>query len=64
MPEVFDVLQVRIEEAHQLYDCVRVALSFFFILQRDEVFDHLLDMTTVFTHDEVISCRVVFHVFH
>ena len=64
MPEVFHIFQVGVEKPHQLYDGMCITLSFFFILQRHQVFDHLLDMTPVFTHNKVISRRIVFHVFH
>src|ERR1700733_2227815 len=63
MPEIFYIFQVRVEKTHQLYNGVCIALSFFFILKRHQVLDHLLDMTPILTHDQVVSRRVVFHVY-
>lgn len=61
MTKVFDVLQVRVKKAHQLNYSHCVALAFFFVFQLQQVFDHLLNVPAVFTHDQVIPRGVIFH---
>jgi hypothetical protein len=50
MAEILHVLQVWIQEAHKLDQRHSIALAFFFILNRQEVFHHFLYMATIFPH--------------
>src|SRR5579859_691759 len=61
MAKIFYVLQMRIEKAHQLDNHLCVTLPFFPVLQRQKIFDHLLDMPAVFTHYKVIPRGIIFH---
>src|SRR5882724_1873779 len=63
MTEILDVLKMRIEESHQLYHRIGIALPLIFILDGQQVFDHFLNVPSILTHDEVIPRGIVFHTF-
>jgi hypothetical protein len=64
VPEIFHVLQMGIKESHQFNHRIRIALADLLVLKRQQVLNHLLNMSPIFSHDEMISCCVVFHVLH
>jgi hypothetical protein len=61
MTEILDILQMWIQKAHQLDHYLRIALPLFPVLQRQKIFYHLLDMPAIFTIDQVIPGRIIFH---
>ena len=64
MPEIFYILQMRIEKAHQFDDGIGIALALFLILERQQIFDHFLDMTTILTHHQMVPRSIIFHVLY
>lgn len=62
MTEVLYVLEVRVQETHQLYHYVGLLLPFVFVFDRHQVFHHLLDMPAILPHAQVVSRCIVFHV--
>ncbi len=61
MSEIFNILKMWIEKPHQLDHCVRIPLPLFLILKGQQVLDHLLDVTPVFTHHQMVPRGIVFH---
>jgi hypothetical protein len=52
---------VRIQKAHQFNDDIRVLLPFFFVFDREDIFDHALDVAAILPHYQVVPRCIVFH---
>ena len=61
MTKILYVLQMWIQKPHQLNNGMRVPLPFLLILQAQQVLDHLLNMSPIFTHYQVIPRGIIFH---
>jgi len=64
MTEIFYILQVGIEKAHQLDNGIRIALTLVLVFQTQQIFDHFLDVPPVLTHDQMVSRGIILHVLY
>ena len=64
MAEIFNVLQMRVQETHQFNNGIGISLTHFFVLESEQVLDHLLNMPSILTHYQVVPGSVIFHVLY
>ena len=62
MPEVFHILQMRVQKTHELNHGLGLLLAVVAVFNGQQVFHHLLYMTAIFLHAQVISSGIIFHV--
>jgi hypothetical protein len=61
MTEILHIFQVRIQEAHEFNYGLGISFPHFPVFDREQVFNHPLDMAAVFPHNQVITRSVIFH---
>ena len=55
MPEILYIFKVRIEKPHQFNHTHRLRLPYIVIFYRYNMVNHLLNMSAIFPHDQLIS---------